>query len=131
MVKRSRLMTSAGRPRPSRLVTVKLSPSKAKEMANELMENYPEYSSSSLRCISWKYDAGIFKFLDTETGKEHTVTADQIAKAIPSFVEKNLSGKYNLFRGLDSVDIMDTGNWDADAVDGVVQEAIFGEVIYG
>lgn len=130
-MKRSRLMTFAGRPRPGRLIRVRISQEKLKEMANEVMENYPEYSSPSLQCIDWNYKAGIYKFLDTDNGKEYTVTVDQIAKAIPSFIEKNLSGKYNLFRGLNSVDIMDTGNWDADAIDGVVQETIFGDVIYG
>lgn len=131
MVRRSRLMASSGRPRPDRLVRVRIAEEKLQEMAKEVMENYPEYSSPSLRCTSWKYDAGIFKFLDTDSGKEYTVTTAQVAKAIPSFIEKNLSGKYNLFRGLDSVAVMDTGNWDADAVDGLVQETIFGDVIYG
>jgi hypothetical protein len=105
---------------------------KIKDLAQDIMENYPEYSSPSLQCISWKYKDGIYKFIDEETEKTYTVTIGQIEKTLPKFIQGVMEGRWK-FYGLNADNILefDAGSWDADIVDGVVQLAIFGDIIYG
>jgi len=98
------------------------------EMAKGIMENFPE-NAVCLRCTSWKYDKGIFKFYDDEEDKEYTVTTKDIEKILPQFISKCFQGKYKFFG--DNFNIFDLGNWDCWPIDGIVQEVIFGDVIYG
>lgn len=105
---------------------------KIKALAKDIMDCYPEYSSPTLQCVSWKYKDGKFKFVDVEEDKEYTVTIDDVSKAIPIFIIGVMEGKWK-FCGLspDNILELDAGNWDADIVDAVVQIAIFKDVIYG
>ena len=99
----------------------------------EIVQNLPEYSAyeyhPSLKCVSWKYDDCKFKFYDDEEDKEYTVTTKDIEKILPQFISKCFQGKYKFFG--DNFNIFDLGNWDCWPIDGIVQEVIFGDVIYG
>ena len=106
---------------------------KIKTLASDLMQNYPEYSQCNcLKCTSWKYDKGIYKFLDEETEKTYTVTIEQIENALPKFITGILKKKW-YFTGLDINNILqfDAGDYDAYITDAIVQLAIFNDVIYG
>ena len=103
-----------------------------KELATYLMENMPE-CSLNLDCISYNYDQGVFKFFDYEENKKYTVTVDDVAKVLPKFLS-GLGSKWN-FYGLKKPSSSDTaddiaGDFDADAIDGLIQLVIFGEIIY-
>ena len=105
---------------------------KLRKLANDIMENYPEYSSSYLQCVSWKYKEGKFKFINDEDGKTYTVTTEQVEKALPKFIQGVFENKWK-FCGLSADNILefDAGDWDADIIDGVVQLVIFNDIIYG
>lgn len=100
-----------------------------KQIANEIMENYPEFSSGNvLQCYSWDYKKGIYKFDDVETGKTYTVTTTMIVKALSIFKNKVRQGR---FKYIQSSQLSDIGNYDAVVVDAIVQIAIFDDIIYG
>ena len=113
-------------------IEVDIPDEKIRQLAKDIMDCYPEYSSPSLQCVSWKYKDEKFKFVDVEEDKEYTVTIDDVVKAIPVFIIGVMTGKWK-FYGLSSDNILelDAGNWDADVVDAVVQLVIFKDVIYG
>jgi|GEM_PF-5626658 len=95
-------------------------------MAKDIMENYPEYSSSYLLCDKWDYDNGIFRFYDTEEDKRYTVTLSDVAAALPKFERLVLEGRLKFYE----LELGDVGSYDAFVTDAIVQIAIFGEVIY-
>lgn len=107
------------------------------ELANDIMENYPEYSFC-LDCVGWKYEKGVFVFEDQEeeeedgTPKRYTVTTLEIAaKGLPLFIQGVVSGKYH-FCGVESLDnALDPCCYDSPSLDAVVQLTIFGDIIYG
>jgi hypothetical protein len=106
---------------------------KLKNLAKDIMDNYPEASSSTLGCTSWNYKTGIFKFQDLELETTHTVKTEDIAlKALPIFIEGVIKGRWH-FSGLDGTKVLclDACDYDAYASDALVQIAIFGDVIYG
>jgi len=105
---------------------------KLKELANDIMQNYPEYSSPTLECTHWKYTEGKFKFLDVEENKTYDVTIDDIIKALPKFIDGVLKGTWK-FYGMDGTQVLclDAGDYDSDMTDAVVQLAIFNDIIYG
>ena len=105
---------------------------KLKELANDIMQNYPEYSSPSLHCTNWKYKEGKYKFVDIEENKTYVVTIDDIVKALPKFIDGIMKGRWK-FCGFDGTTVLrlDGGDYDSDSTDAVIQLAIFGDVIYG
>jgi hypothetical protein len=111
-------------------MTITVPAAKMMELAYDIMCNYPE-ASFCLKCTSWKYSKGIFKFYDEEEDKEYTVTTQQIAeKGLPLFIN-GLLNKTWYFDGMAAGDLLDAGSYDSGATDGVVQCVIFGDVIYG
>lgn len=100
-------------------------------LAHDIYENYPEYSSPSLRCTAWNYGGMTFHFdEDDETGtlKKHVIRKKDIMKGLQMFIQAKLKGE---LPGIPMADLFDAGEYDAVAVDAVTQFAIFGEVIYG
>jgi hypothetical protein len=99
------------------------------EFINELMENQPEYSEGSpLQCRKWDYKRCLYEFYDTEEGLNHVVNMKALLKGFELLKRDLLSGKIKLSIG---IVIYDAGNWDAEAVDALVQYAIFGKAVYG
>lgn len=101
------------------------------DRVKELMENCPEYSMS-LQCTDWDYENCVFEFYDEEDDKAtYVLDLDKLVDGYKVFV--NLIRQKKLFVGIDIKDInnFDAGNWDVEAVDALIQCAIFGEVIYG
>lgn len=106
------------------------------KVAKELMENFPEYSLDPLYCIEYDYDRGIFRFQDDESDDIHTVTVKEIELALPMFME-GLNKKW-FFDGLSVQDLKEMENEDdflcsvdAYTLNGILQLAIFKEIIYG
>lgn len=110
---------------------IDLDDKKVDKLLKEVMENYPE-ASFCLRCIKWKYDQCKYKFLDEKEDKEYLVTLSLLRKGFEILIGYILKGKYH-FEGLDHSNLfdLDGGDWDAIAIDALVQCAIFGDVIYG
>src|SRR3990172_989385 len=100
-------------------------------LAAEIMPNYPEYSFC-VTCTSYDYKAGIYGFVDEETGKQYTITTAQIAEVVPK-LRAMIAEKKLFLDGLHSGEesFFEAGNWDAIATDAAVQLVMFGDVIYG
>lgn len=125
-------------------------------LINEVMGNYPEYSLS-LTCVDFDYKECKFQFWDhevTPASKNESIipakienlklrlsgivkdavtyelTQPILEKGLSILVEKILAGELAGL-GLDSSNITDACQWDADCADALVQCAIFGDVIYG
>lgn len=60
-------------------LTIDISDDKIETFLKSVMQNMPEYSLS-LTCTSWRYDDMIFKFVDTEDGKNYTVFMKDLKK---------------------------------------------------
>ena len=105
-----------------------------KQAVKELMENYPECSSPSVRCVVWEYNKMIFYFnVDEGTSiTRHRVTEEMLLKGLDILLDKMKNKKYfnngpiNL-----SNYIEDLGCWDGNDVDALVQCALFGDILYG
>jgi hypothetical protein len=105
-----------------------------KQAVKELMENYPECSSPSVRCVGWEYNKMIFYFnVDQDTSiTRHKVTEEMLLKGLDILLDKMKNKKYfnngpiNL-----SNYIEDLGCWDGNDVDALVQCALFGDILYG
>ncbi|MEM0135983.1 MAG: hypothetical protein QXU18_12295 [Thermoplasmatales archaeon] len=106
---------------------------KKEEILRDVMENYPEYSSPSLDCVSWRYKEMKFRFEHEPDGSGSVTTdvdMDMLMKGLDIFLDMVKSGKYHN-NGFNAVDFAEGENWDATDVDALVQCAIFGEIIYG
>ena len=117
-------------------VEVVISDMNCEYVARELMNNFPEYSLDPLYCIEYQYDNGVFRFRDDEEDDIHTVTVKEIALALPVFLQ-GLNKKW-FFDGLSVEDLKDMKteddflcSLDAYATQGILQLAIFKEIIYG
>lgn len=100
----------------------------------ELMENYPEYSSDSMKCVRWKYNEMIFDFVEYDGARVrlHTVTEDKLVKGLDILLDKMQNRKYFNNGPIDMQNYLDDlGCWDANDVDALVQCAVFGDIIYG
>ncbi len=71
------------------------------QLANDIMENYPEYSFC-LTCTRWNYEKHTYDFFDEETGKTHTVTEDQVSLALPKLRQLMKDGKLH-FEGMNAL----------------------------
>ncbi len=98
-------------------------------LIREVMKNYPEYSGgNSIKCTHYDYKNCRYCFTDEETMKPYHLGLKELLKGFDILLVEVVKGKIYLF---DTGAIMDGGNWDATAVDALVQYAIFGEVRYG
>jgi len=102
--------------------------SEVEKLVRDCFENYPEYSSPSLQCIKWNYKEFVFRFLDTEENREHVVIIEDAFKGMKKFLQAKLRGE---LPGIPISNLFDAGEYDATAVDAILQFAIFGKVIYG
>ncbi|MFW5955738.1 MAG: hypothetical protein ACOCSK_03260 [Rhodothermales bacterium] len=142
-------------------VTFSVDEAKIDSFLTEVMENYPEASSPSLRCIphddgKWGYVECEYFFDEVEEDslcpdpKCGTIYSKRIGRAVYLLKRDDLRRGFELFmrkklagelKGID-LDVSplfdrdaDWGDWacdwDADALDCLVQCAIYGDVIYG
>ena len=110
-----------------------------KKIAQEVMQNYPEYSSEWLRCSSWKYDEGaedckgVYKFIafdgktDGDNIKEVTVTAESVVKSVEWFAVQHVTNKLSYYGFV----FNDECTYDAYVLDAIVQHSLWGEIVYG
>lgn len=126
---------------------VEVSEEKIEKLIRGVMENYPEASSMSLQCVEFDYKNCLFKFWDVEEegedGREvyHDVDYPKLRKGFETLMNIALGrveGERFFIAGWDPVGFFDPDSWgdwictwDAGAADGLVQCAVFGEVIYG
>lgn len=106
----------------------------------EVMDNMPEASRGAcLRCTRWNYDKCEFRFFDCEDESRKAVTYPMLRKGFDALMKHAMTRKI-YFYGWDIEPLLTptkerweewAGQWDADVVDGLVQCAIFGEIIYG
>jgi hypothetical protein len=100
------------------------------KIIREVMDNYPEASSASLRCTNWNYNDLKFEFLDCEEDKKYKVDRVNLQAGLKTLLKELAKGNLpglSIHLG----NFKDAGSWDADAADALVQCAIFGGVIYG
>jgi hypothetical protein len=119
----------------------------AAELATELMDNYPEYSSEWIQCKSWDYGMdpamekhirpGSFTFAvadpdegDCEVYETRVVTQADVATALPAFWMAVTAGLLNP-GGIGSRNFWDPSDWDSDALDCLMQYYFYGDVVYG
>ncbi len=111
------------------------SPAHAEKMVREAYENFPE-ASISLACNKWRYgtkpgETFEFWFTDVEGGGQHyVVKLPDAVRGFHRFVDLVTDGKLpglSLGPGW----LTDTGEWDGECFDALLQCAIFGDVIYG
>lgn len=103
----------------------------ASALVREVMQNYPEFGAGNcLKCVSWKYEAMRFTFIDNETGKEYLVDEYRLIRGLKLLLREVADGK---LPGLNitAQNFQDVCNWDAYDTDALVQTAIFGKTIYG
>ncbi len=105
---------------------------KKEQLIRDVMENMPEYNVS-MYCQMWDYKECRFKFQDLDGDcKFYDIGLEELSKGYTIMRKKIKGGKLHL----DGITLQDdswfdAGNWDALAVDALVQCAIFGDVIYG
>lgn len=98
----------------------------------ELLENLPE-ASLSMSCKSWDYEKPRFVFYDHEDdGKKYVLTMNKARKGFKIMARLILEGRLQgLSLGADWMAESGAEDWDADAIDSLVQCALLGGVIYG
>lgn len=116
-------------------ITIEIPDGEILNLAKEIMQNMPE-CSLSLRCVGWKYEKGIYVFVDEDDeddiGKRYTVTVEEIAaKGLKTFIEKTVQGEYQFCGCANLENVLDACCYDADIIDTIIQLTIFGKVIYG
>lgn len=100
-------------------------------LISEVMQNFPEASSYSVVCQDFDYDRNEYKFLDAESGKVYKIGMPQLRDGMDKLMQIMSQGELKGISCYVLPDVLDAGNWDADAADALVQCAIFKEVIYG
>lgn len=104
------------------------------EFIKEVMQNYPEYNEgNSLHCIKYDYENCQYRFEDEGDNKVYNLNLYELRKGLNNMRKHVQNGRLNGLIGVveDGKLNSDPSNWDALAVDALVQCAIFGEVIYG
>jgi len=114
-------------------------------LINEVMQNYPECSTPAFQCTGWDYDNCEYTFVDYEDGDNPRYRVDY-AKLREGFEKLIMialgreAGKRFYASGWDPSTVFNPSpeawedwacDWDAVVVDGLVQCAVFGEVVYG
>jgi len=98
---------------------------------SEILESLPEASNGSvLTCHGWDYNKNEFDFTDDITGKEYTLTLPLAIEGLQKMFSDIFSGKLNR----SDIPIpfeSELGNWDAGAIDILVQYSLLGKLIYG
>lgn len=107
---------------------IELDDAQVRQLIKEIYENYPEASSPSLQCDKWDYEKCHYHFYDIEEEQGYWITEREIMKALPLLLKDLFNGK--IFTSL-STNLLDAGDWDAEAIDILTQYAIFGEAKYG
>lgn len=113
------------------MITQKMKDTAIKNM----MEDYPEASTSSLYCTNYSYDKMEFDFVETmEYPKnkqiEHHVDIKMLRKGFDLLIEFGLKGEYKNENFLEGI-LSDEINTDASDSDALVQASIFGKILYG
>lgn len=103
-------------------------------IVKSIMENCPE-ASQSMRCLKYKYEDWIYKFQDYEDGAVYTLDKAKLLATFPLLYTEPWRKCKGLKQPLTTDNEADwdewLGNFDGDNIDGFIQMAIFGEVIYG
>jgi hypothetical protein len=121
----------------------------ADNFLDELFENYPEASNGAvLQCINWDYENFKFTFVDLEDeldeddpeavevngwlGTSHCrkfeLDREKAEEGFKKFLKAFYADSFS-FYGLR--DPLDACEYDAESLDGIVQYALFGELVYG
>ena len=103
----------------------------ADKLIDDVMSNYPEYSSPSLSCYGWKYKECVYLFEDREEDTQYKLTRVELRKGLEVMFNLMAAGELPGIARNVMPDFQNAGNWDMDAADALVQCAIFGEVRYG
>ena len=110
-------------------------------LVKNVMQNYPEYSSPSLVCVEFNYNDCLYTFHDYDddgTVTKHVVDLSSLRKGFMKLIELRTAGKAN-FYGWNVEPLLGDEDawadwpcdWDANVVDGLVQCALFDDIIYG
>lgn len=108
-----------------------LTDSERDTLIREVMENFPEASSPSVICTKYNYAKTEFEFLDVESDRTYKLDLNELRKGLKQLLDVMADGGLKGIARSVFPDVLDAGNWDADAADALVQTAIFGDVIYG
>lgn len=96
----------------------------------KVLENLPECAADSFRCSRWDYENCTFDLTDIETNQNYTLTRamaeDGFRKLLQEMADDKLPGI-----SLTDMNWFELGNWDAEAMDALLQMALLGEIVYG
>jgi hypothetical protein len=99
------------------------------QLVKTQLESLPE-CSFSFGIISWDYDNCEFNAVDYETGKRYTLTLELALKGFKRMEnavrDREIPG---IFKFVDQMH--DAAEWDAIAVDILMQYSLLGELVYG
>lgn len=117
-------------------VTIDLPEKKIEKLIRDVMDNFPEASSTSLRCVEWRYGECYFVFED-EDDELYVVDYEELRGGFEILLSISLVGGFHTY-GWDPVGFLNPNewddwvcDWDATVAGALVQCAIFGDVIYG
>ena len=114
---------------------------KAKDVAFEVLQNYPEASSEWIRCTHYaEYNipdckSYTLKFRtldgihDDENFQSREANTDDVAQAVVTMFMLVVAGELHV--GLDAGSFWEADEWDAIAIDCLMQIHFYGEVVYG
>lgn len=115
-------------------IVTKIPDSLVESTVKSIMENYPEASGGScMKCISWKYDAWWFTFIDDETELEYKLDKAKLLAAFPLIFTDKWPKGCTQPPPVWTEESADDWLCQCDAIDfdAFVQLACLGEVIYG
>ena len=99
----------------------------------QMMEDFPEASSSSIICTKWNYKDMEFDFIEddekTRGGVPHHVSMPNLRKGFNKLMKLALYGEYKN-HGFPAGMFGKDADWDAIDAEALVQCAIFGKLIY-
>jgi hypothetical protein len=97
------------------------------DLVRELLENLPEVCISMV-CTGWDYDRMEFTIVDEEEGNTYELTQNMAERAFMQMARSMVAEQPT---GLGGINMFSEDDWDAPAIDALVQMAVLGEVIYG
>ena len=110
------------------------------QIAREVIQNYPEYSSEHIKCKSWGNYKDCMEFLVEDNNGEGIYTLmtigenpgcdygfEDVGKALKKLIHNHIDKPYAFYKW----DPFDPGTYDAEVVDTMMQTLFYGDVIYG
>lgn len=100
-----------------------------RQFLRDVLENLPEYAVS-FACERYDHKRTLYQLRDLATDTVYVLTLPRALRGFNKLTRKIEAGQLH-FTGLGPDYKVDAGQWDADAVDALLQTSVLGEVVYG